>query len=81
MKDREFDKKVWEAAAIKYGLDIQFNFTLSAGEKEETFEVLLKGFGVPKGMIIDRNYEKISKLKNFIMEHGFGFSCMELDSA
>jgi len=73
MKDREFDKEVWEAAAIKYGLDIQFNFTLSDGE-EETLEVLLKGFGAPKGIVIDQDYEKVSKLKNFILEQGFGFS-------
>ena len=80
MESNKFDKKIWEVVAQKFNLDIQFNFTLSNGNHEETFEVLLKGYGAQQGMIIDQSYYKINKMQNYILEKGFGFSCFKLDS-
>jgi len=80
MKAIEFDQKIWEEAARQFELDIQFNFTLSDGKHTETYELLLKGYGAPNGMIIDQNFNKVQKLEKYILENGFGFSCLALDS-
>ena len=44
-------------------------------------DLIIKGYGAEKGMIIDKNWDKIKAVKDELLNMGFGFSCLEIDES
>ena len=67
----------WRHAARVRGLSIKtpFVLTLADGTKLRA-EVLLEGYGAPKGMFIVSDYRDIREHTRAIIDAGYGYSCM-----
>ncbi len=49
-------------------------------EEALEFDVLVKNYGATKGMLLDRDWTKFERFRNALVQLGYGYSCMELDS-
>lgn len=67
----------WRSAANPRGLSIRENYRIGFDDGSELVaEVLLEGYGAPRGMIIVSDYTTISTLTTAITAGGYGYSCM-----
>ena len=71
--------RIWNEAATKLNLSIEFDFvlTLPSGNTIPT-DLLVKDFGAEKGMLIVHDYNVVCEWVNEISELGYGFSVMDL---
>ncbi len=67
----------WRFAAKERGLKVKTPFVLVFEDGSRiAAEVLLEGYGAPRGMIIVSEYRKIEAKKDAIIAAGYGYSCM-----
>ncbi len=70
-------QRQWKNAASTRHLKIKMPFSLRlANGSRVTAEVLLDGYGAPRGMLIFSNYRHVKDHKNAITEAGYGYTCM-----
>lgn len=62
----------------KYNLVIDSPFVVEIGGAAVEFEIRVRGYGAPHGMIVDSVWRKIEPVANELVAHGFGFSCFDL---
>ena len=63
-----------------YNLNIQSPFALQIDDKIYNFQCLIKGYGSKQGMIIDKDWNKISPIKDQITTMGYGYSCFDIEA-
>lgn len=74
-------QRMWRNAAQKRGLTVRTPFVLKLpGGTKLKAEVLLEGFGAPKGMFIVSNYRQIREHTAALLACGFGYTCMSQPS-
>lgn len=75
-------QRQWRHAADIRGLRIKTPFKLRFADGSHlTVDVLLEGFGAPRGMLIVSNYARIEAKTHAIIAAGYGYSCMPQPSA
>ena len=63
-----------------YNLEIESPFTLSIGDREASFDALIKGYGAQNGMVIDSDGNKLSGFSSELLALNYGFSCLNLNA-
>ena len=71
----------WVKAASNLGLDIVTPFVIDLGAERITVDVLLRDFGARLGMLIVSDYKAIAPFTERLVEAGFGYSTMSVESA
>lgn len=74
----EFTKfqREWKEIAKRFQLDLCIPHHVQLDDQKLEFPVLLKDFGAIKGMLLLTNYNEIVDIKDRLVEHGYGYSCL-----
>lgn len=64
-----------------FHLDIDAPFLLRVSGKDHQFQCRIRGYGAKHGIIIDKDWEKISPLADDLVTMGFAFSCFDIDES
>src|SRR4051794_2227609 len=67
----------WLAIAEQRGLRVQVPFEVHLSDgRVFTADVLVEGYGAPRGMLVVTDSQKIAKLAHDLVDAGYGYSCM-----
>lgn len=67
--------------SAQYKLEIEAPFSLRIGGQDHVFQCLIRGYGAEKGMVVDKDWEKIEPVSNELVRMGFGFSCFDIENS
>ena len=64
-----------------YGLDVAAPFELVVNGKTQNFQCLIRGYGAPSGMVIDKTWSKIFAVMPELSKLGYGYSCFDIEAS
>jgi hypothetical protein len=66
----------WHEYSARFGLRVEIPYRFQIGDHEVEVPVLLRDFGAARGMLLVTDYSQIEAHTQWLIENGYGFSCL-----
>ena len=70
------DAENWIVVADRLGIDVIAPFVVELSGVQTQFTALLRQFGAPAGMVVDRDWNNIQPHQSSLLAASYGFSCV-----